>query len=220
MKNKLKAKGMWFSEGLTESEILKIEEIYEIMFPKSLREFYQAGVPCSDTRYEFPRWTDYSVENISKIKSYWLKGPIDRLLPHVTMYDYWIHEWGKRPESPEDVVREFTKIAQKAPKLIPIHYNAYMTMLIGVDDPPVISAVEFDVVYGLHNLQDYLESYFLEDDYNLARKERLAKKDRTYIPFWSDIFNYNMRMAAKNFNKGIREGIVKGQDFKTADDFM
>ncbi len=220
MKHELKAKGIQFSQGLTESEILKIEKIFEIKFPKSLREFYRDGVPFSDIEDAFPRWTDYSEANISRIKSYWLRGPIDRLLPHVTIHDYWIPEWGTRPESPEDVVKEFIKIAQKAPKLIPIHQNAYMPMLIGVDDPPVISAVEFDVVYGLHNFQDFLESYFIEDNYNRARKERLAKKDRTPIPFWSDIFNYNMKMAAENFNEGIREGIVKGEDFKTAEDFI
>jgi hypothetical protein len=220
MIQELKAKGIQFSEGLTESEILKIEDIYEIKFPKSLREFYGDGVPFSDIEYAFPRWTDYSEANITGIKSYWIQGPIDRLLPHVTMNDYWIPEWGKRPESPEDIVRVFTKTAQKAPKLIPIHHNAYMPILTGVDDPPVISAVEFDVVYGLHNLHDFLESHFLEDDYNRARKERLAKKDRVYIPFWSDIFNYNIKTAAENFNAAIRKRSVQGEDFKTAEDFI
>lgn len=92
-------------------------------------------------------------------------------------------------------------------------------MLIGVDDPPVISAVEFDVVYGHHNLQDFWETYRIED-YGRAIRERLARKERIHVPFWSDIFNYNRKMAAENYNKGISEGIIKGKDYKTAEDFL
>jgi len=219
MKTELKKCGIQFTEGLTDIEILKIEDIYEIQFPISLRKFYREGMPFSDDEYEFPRWTDYSDANISRIKAYWMQGPIDRLLPHIEN-GYWIPEWGKRPEQIEDVVSTFMKIAQKAPKLIPIYRNAYMPMLDGVEDAPIISAVEFDVVYALHNLQDFIECCFLADNYNCARKEKLAVKSRLHIPFWSDIFNYNIEIAAKNYNDGIKKGIATEKDFKTPEDFI
>lgn len=219
MKSKLKKCGVNFSEGLTDAEVLKIEGIYEVKFPGSLREFYRDGVPYSDSEYEFPRWTDYSEKNITKIKSYWIQGPIERLLPHIKC-DYWIPEWGERPEQPEDAVRKFTKIAQKAPKLIPIYRNVYIPMLDGIDDPPVISVVEFDVVYALHNLKDFLECNFLEDNYNRARKEKLAAKSRLHIPFWGDIFNYNIETAANNYNEWATKGSIAAKDLKTPDDFI
>lgn len=133
---KLREKGLQFSQGLTDSEIQQIETIYDIKFPKSLRNFYREGVPVSEAEYEFPRWSDFSADNISCIKKYWIEGPIDRLLPHIKREGYWIPEWGERPERAEDAAAEFAKTAQKAPKLIPVFGNKYLPILDGVDVPP------------------------------------------------------------------------------------
>jgi|GEM_PF-6526655 len=80
MLNQLREKGVKFDEGLTEAEIHKIEGIYDIRFPGSLRRFYSLGVPrvCSlwlpvpedfkDVSFGFPKWGDFSEANIAKIK--------------------------------------------------------------------------------------------------------------------------------------------------------
>jgi hypothetical protein len=86
--------------------------------------------------------------------------------------------------------------------------------------PPVISAVEFDIIYDFHNLQDSLECYFLSDDHNQTRKEKLAGKPKLHIPFWSDIINYNIKTAAERYNEGIKRGIIKDRELIIPEDFM
>ncbi len=178
MANQLKAAGIQFSDGLTEAEIQKIEKIYDIRFPESLRSFYRLGVPFSEDENEFPRWTDVSDANISKIKER-IQAPIKQLLFPIKKEDFWLSGWGKRAESTDEAIAQFMEIAMKAPRLIPIYSHRYVPQLDGVDDSPVISAVGRDIIYYGSNLHEYLRHEFLDKWHYTA--------NCMYIPFWSDI---------------------------------
>ena len=91
--NQLRAKGIQFAEGLTKAEIDRIEEIYDIRFPESLRRFYGIGVPFFEDEHEFPRWTDFSEANIEKIKER-IQAPIHWLLNDVKG-GFWLPSWGR-----------------------------------------------------------------------------------------------------------------------------
>ena len=65
--NLMKESGVIFSQGLTNGEMTKIEEIYEIRFPDSLRTFYSTALPISIENTKFPKWNDFSSKNISYI---------------------------------------------------------------------------------------------------------------------------------------------------------
>ena len=65
IKELLEKSGIELSDGLKESEIDKIEQIYEFKFPKSLRGFLSYTLPIS---VKFYNWRDFSDENIKEIK--------------------------------------------------------------------------------------------------------------------------------------------------------
>lgn len=177
--NQLRMKGIQFAEGLTEAEIHRIEEIYDIKFPESLRRFYILGVPFSEDEDHFPRWTDFSEANIAKIKER-IKAPVEQLLFAVKK-DFWLPNWGKRGGSSDEVIKQFTEIAMRAPRLISVYSHRYIPQLGGVDDPPVISAVGRDIIYYGSNLREYLQNEFLNNGHFIVNKNCM------YIPFWSDI---------------------------------
>ncbi len=101
----MKAKNIRFSPGLTDCDFTKIEAIYGVSFPQSLRKFYSGGVPFTDVEYEFPHWNDFSLENIEKIKKR-MRAPIEQLLEYLkTDHEYWA--WGDRPAKWEDAEKAF-----------------------------------------------------------------------------------------------------------------
>lgn len=234
--SQLKSKGIQFADGLTEAEIRRIEEIYDIRFPGSLRRFYSLGVPFSGNsegedispqwenfpetgiaeikRIEetlnirfpgslrrfysfgvpfadnsegedmFPQWNDFSEANIAKIKKR-IVAPIYRIWFAIE-HDFWLPDWGERPESVDEAIKQFTEIAVTAPRLIPICSHRYMPQLDGADDPPVISAVGRDIIYYGRDLHEYCQNDFrnIEDG-----EEFIIPQNCAYIPFWSDIIN-------------------------------
>lgn len=178
--DQLKAKGIRFLNGMSQEDIYKIQEIYGIILPKSLIDFYSQGIPFSDDEHNsFPNWTDFSQGNILKIKER-IEAPINWLSLDV-QNGFWLPRW----RSPDNKSEHFRKIAANAPKLIPIYSHRYIPMIADSDDPPVISAVGSDIIYYGTDLHEYLNNEFLNDgSLTLSGK-------KTYIPFWSEIIDKN-----------------------------
>lgn len=135
----MKKKGVIFDTGLSCSEISRIEEIYGIKFPESLKEFYMIELPVGekDKRIPYPKWRDFSPENIEKIKE--------------MMYPY---------EAPA----EHKSI--EYPPLIPIWGHRYLPVC-ELDDPPAISCVGCDIIWYGENLCEMLRMDFLTDPFEL-----------------------------------------------------
>jgi len=165
----MKEAGVCFSSGLTNDTISKIEEIYEIRFPDSLKAFYSTALPISVGNTKFPEWNDFSPENILFIRQLirapyqWLKQDIER--------GFWLSIWdGKTAD----------ELFLNAPKLIPIYSHRYVPMLKH-SDPPVISTVGRDTVCYGASLEDYLLREFCNGGTSFEKTEV------PYIPLWSDI---------------------------------
>ncbi len=199
IKNKMRAEGIQFS-ALSDSDFLKIEEIYGIQFPRALRAFYRDGIPSSDVEDEFPRWNDFSPENIETVKKR-IRAPIEQLLHYLKDdTEYW--PWRDRPKEWEDAKKAYEKAAETATPLIPIYLHRYVPVMEGVDDPPILSiAAGFDIVCYGSNLEDYLRREFVENvGCNLGSA-------CLYIPFWSDIMYYNDLQAEKVRQRGRELGL-------------
>lgn len=185
----LEAKGYFVAAGMTEEERKKVEEIYGFKFPQALADFYSCGVPCLSSAISFPLWKDFNENNVRAIKKM-IEDPINWLKEDVKN-GFWLKSWGKRPENEEEALEVFSRVASKAPKLIPIYSHRYVPVIEGVDDPPVISTVGMDtIIYG-GNLSEYLQNEFFGG--------KLSTVPAVSIPFWSEI----IENAEKPMNKNI-----------------
>lgn len=172
----LKSQGIIFEAGLTCEEISKIEKIYEIQFPKCLKEFLMEGVPISKGFYN---WRNFEQENIDFIKEI-------IYLPIKTIYElaaevYWCDDWGEEPENEIDIAEKVREKLKNAPKLLPIYTHRYMPMLLD-EQPPIVSIHGIDIIYYGENLEDYFHVEF-----GRKRQSEIRFENIDPIPFWSEI---------------------------------
>lgn len=79
---------------------------------------------------------------------------------------------------------------QKVPKLIPIYGHRYIPIVNGLDNPPIFSVYQTDVIYYGIDLENYfrIEFDFLKWD---VINDAIDKDKITLIPFWSQFCYYN-----------------------------
>lgn len=172
----LKSRGIRVEAGLTDDEVEKIEKIYGIQFPRSLKNFLMEGVPIWD---KFYNWRNFKPDNIEYIK---------RVIYHPVKFieDYpeeveWNREWGKEPECVNDRIRIVRNRLKNAPTLLPIFSHRYMPKTLD-ENPPVISVHGVDIIYYGEDLEDYFEIEFGEKEQCEINFQRIHT-----IPFWSEI---------------------------------
>lgn len=182
--NQLKGKGVTFSRGLTNEDLENIRNIYSFSFPKVIESFYRYALPVSDDPTLFPRWNDFSEENVNRIKE-WINSPQKWLALDVSN-GQWLNIWGERPQSKADADVVFSKLLSASPKLIPIYGHRFYPLIEGIDDPPIISTVGMDTVYYGSGLRDYLRREFLSESPFIETINVPVS-----IPFWSDIIHEN-----------------------------
>lgn len=172
----LKIRGIQFESGLTAEELVKIEKIYTIEFPKSLREFLMEGIPISKGFYN---WRNFEVNNIEYIKSMIYKPlkDIDDLAEEV----YWCDEWGDEPVGKMDKGKSVRERLKRAPILLPVYSHRYMPETVD-ENPPVISVHGIDIIYYGEDLEDYLKVEFGGKEQAEISFQRISP-----IPFWSEI---------------------------------
>lgn len=174
--NLLESKGIVFEKGLSLDELIQIEEIYQITFPKSLREFLMTALPISRGFYN---WRDITEKNINFIRQV-INKPITDIIDMAEEV-YWCDDWGEEPEDEESIAKEVRERIKKAPNLVPIYAHRYMPM-ISEDNPPVISIHNIDIIYFGKDLEDYFEVEFGEKGQDKIDFQNIAD-----IPFWSEI---------------------------------
>lgn len=160
---------MEFEAGLTDAEVDQIENKFNFGFPPDLRSFLQTAVPL----WNSPRW--HTADN-ADIQSCF-DEPMRGMLFDVEGNEFWLPEWGERPEALLDALKiARTKIGE-APKLIPILGHRYMPALPNEAGNPVFSVHQGDIIYYGFDLEDYLRHEF-----NLPRKEWPEQVNQ--IEFW------------------------------------
>lgn len=172
----LKQQGIEFEAGLTDNEISKVQTIYEILFPESLRFFLMEGLPVSRGFYN---WRNTEQTNIEFIKRM-ITMPIDTI-DEVVKEICWCDDWGKEPQNAMEVEKTIRKKLHEAPKLLPVYGHRYMPMLSGVQ-VPVISVHGTDIIYYGESLSDY---FYIE--FGTKKQEEIDFDSIRPIPFWSDI---------------------------------
>ncbi|WP_024294764.1 hypothetical protein [Lacrimispora indolis] len=175
--NIMKEKNVIFSSGINETDLSKIHQIYEIMLPKELIEFYSLALPISKGFYN---WKDFSLSNIEHIKSA-LKRPENDLIELVDEV-YWCDDWGEEPLDENEKAEVINNFLKTAPKLIPIFTHRYLPSYPDNKSNPVFSIHGTDVIYYGNDLLSYLQIEFGLKDYNDIDYSKIP-----HVPFWSDL---------------------------------
>lgn len=79
---------------------------------------------------------------------------------------------------------------QRAPKLIPLYGHRYIPIVTGVDNPPIFSVYQTDVIYYGIDLENYFRNEFLIMSRSVLDDAR-NNNEITIIPFWSQFCFYD-----------------------------
>ncbi|MNI63440.1 hypothetical protein D3C73_1188120 [compost metagenome] len=96
--------------------------------------------------------------------------------------NFWIKEWGSKPDDFESAKNICTEHYLKAPKLIPIYSHRYIPQTPLEAGNPMMSVYQTDIIYYGENLNSYLLVEF-----NLKKYDEIIFESIKRIPFWSDI---------------------------------
>jgi hypothetical protein len=149
----LKQAGIAFDAGLSDTEISETESRFKFRFPPDLRAFLQVGLPVGE---RFPNWRSGKESALQD----WLDLPREGILFDVENNNFWLPEWGPRPESFESAKGVVKDVVDAAPKLIPIYAHRMMP-----DEPqslgnPIFSVHQTDIIYYGFDLDDYFRNEF------------------------------------------------------------
>jgi hypothetical protein len=162
-----------FAPGLTDPEIQRAEQSYELVFPPDLREFLMVGLPVSDG------WVNWREIDSHKIRER-LNWPWEGICFDIEHNVFWPREWGPTPLSLPEAFAYAKQKVDAAPKLIPIYSHRYLPNRPLTAGNPVFSLYQTDIIYYGANLWDYLESEFHFESPTHRLREPIRQ-----IEFWS-----------------------------------
>jgi len=150
----LKEQAIPFEQGLSDTEIRRIEGEFAFRFPPDLHAFLQAGLAVGEG---FPNWRGEPRASLVDR----LRLPLDGVLFDVEHNDFWLAEWGERPGSLNEALAMVGKLVALAPVLIPVYRHRMMPDRPYAPGNPVFSVHQTDIIYYGVDLRDYLIHEFL-----------------------------------------------------------
>ncbi|MFC4069913.1 hypothetical protein [Actinoplanes subglobosus] len=175
--------------GLSDTELHRAEETFELTFPPLLREVLtlihpirrpvapQPGIHQSPST--IPDWRLRDVERTRLL----IDIPADGVLFDVEDEDndFWWHAWGPRPETLPERMAVAERELARVPRLIPLMGHLYVA---ASDDSPVFSVIQTRVYLYAVSLAD------LGDDEARTAAIRSATWPVGTVPFWSELCAY------------------------------
>lgn len=168
--------GVVFERGLSRDEIERVERKFEFRFPPDLASFLHCALPVSDG---FPNWRSENSRSLCKRLSIGIRG----VLQDVENGQFWYPSWGARPDGVKNRLALASAALEKLPKLIPIYKHRMIPEHPSLENNPVYSISQTDIIcYGI-NLSRYFENDFLAKP-TFFMGEDCSKKR---IEFWDDV---------------------------------
>ena len=174
--------GIKLTKGLSEKQIEDAENYYNIVFPQDLQELLMAFTPNSENFYN---WSDYSHENVDKIKEA-LEWSIEGALFDVENNNFWWKTWGEKPNEMSERLRTARCFIEKAPKLIPIYGHRYISSYPNEPKNPIYSVYQTDIIFYGKDIWDYFEVEYGEKAHQDIDLNKIKP-----IPFWHDLIMFN-----------------------------
>lgn len=171
----LSTAGVQFDPGLREKEFDAIEARFGFRFPPDLREFLAAGLPIPKS------WVNWRGADEASIRGR-LAWPADGICFDVEHNEFWLPEWGPKPERLHDAFQIARRAVAEAPVLIPIFSHRYIPATPLESGNPVLSVYQTDIIYYGANLMDYFQNEFNE---HFGRIGHHISGSPRRVPFWS-----------------------------------
>lgn len=175
----LKKSGVEFSSGLSEKEIIQIEEFHLFKFPPDYKEFIMGKLP---TNKGFYNWRDYKSKTIIDA----LEWPIIGILFDIDNNVFWADEWGEKPNTKEEREIKAKKEFSDFPKLIPINGHRYIPCFPSEINNPVYSVYQTDIIYYGTNLENYIANEFSYYFRGPNQQYQIEESEIKIIPKWYD----------------------------------
>jgi hypothetical protein len=178
----LKEQGIAFEKGLTTTELQENENRYDFRFPPDLAEFLSIGLPVSQG---FPNWRTGRIKRPKDVISIaeQLKWPADGICFDIEHDNFWIKEWGPKPENLQQAFQLAREKVKEAPALIPVCQHRFLPSDPPLEGNPVLSVWQTDIIYYGLDLPRYLAKEFR---FAGPQRENGNKSPRR-IRFWSDL---------------------------------
>ncbi|MCD1125082.1 SMI1/KNR4 family protein [Jinshanibacter sp. LJY008] len=176
----LKKCGVTFAEGLSDDELIAIQFEFQVTFPPDLKQFLQAALPVSD---RFVNWRAglHSFKEKQQIEQR-INWPLEGMLFDVENNEFWMQEWGDRPESAEERSVIVSQNFCAYPKLIPIYSHRYIPATPDEIGNPVFSVYQTDIIYYGYDLASYFAHEF---SFSLPGSFDSPEEPKC-IEFWGD----------------------------------
>ncbi|MED5017399.1 SMI1/KNR4 family protein [Paenibacillus chibensis] len=176
----LKRHHILLDSGLSEDEIIKIENTFNLKLPPDLRELLQIVLPISNG---FVNWrdctgTEKSVNSIFER----LNWPLEGILFDIEHNSFWYDGWGVKPIDINEA-KDLCKIRYlEVPTLIPIYSHRYISAYPLEYGNPIFSVHQTDIIYYGENLEEYFKVEFNDKSHSEMKYEKIKQ-----IKFWADI---------------------------------
>jgi hypothetical protein len=149
----MRERGIEFDNGLTDVEVKTVETRFGFQFPPDLREFLQLGLPRG---MGFPDWRAGRKKTLQES----LDMPLEGILFDVEYNEFWLEEWGARPQMVSEAKRIVGDLIADAPQLIPIYIHRMMPDEPHLPGNPVFSVHQADIILYGTDLENYLCAEF------------------------------------------------------------
>src|SRR5438270_852695 len=134
----LRQQGVLFATGLSDEEVARVESTFGFAFPPDLRALLKCALPVSPV---FPNWREEPEASL-RDRLEWPTGSVDF---DIEQCDFWLEEWGARPEDSATAVEIAKRQIAKAPKLIPIYAHRF------IPEEPHLAG---NPIFSVHQLTD------------------------------------------------------------------
>jgi hypothetical protein len=142
-----------FDAGLSDAEADAVEGRFGFRFPPDLREFLQTALPRGPG---FPDWRSGDESALRAL----LDLPRRGILFDVEHNDFWLPEWGPRPDTLAASLEAVSDLVTNAPRLVPVFGHRMMPDEPCLAGNPVFSVHQTDIIHYGFDLADYLRHEF------------------------------------------------------------
>jgi hypothetical protein len=175
IKSCLEKANVLFEKGLSDSEISRIESKYAFSFPPDLKGFLQFSLPISKG------WVDWRKETEPEINSR-LNWAYEGICFDIEHNNFWIQEWGEKPDNLIDAFATTKSRIQQAPKLVPIFSHRFIPEKPNEEGNPIFSVVQTDIIIYGNTLETYFQHEF---SHYFNQGEIILESEPIHIEFWS-----------------------------------